>query len=97
MTAAEKEMHERAVRLRKMTDEQLCGYIDNLMADPTRTAADPTRIDTRESDIQSQICEARDGAIRIFLEAAEKARGIGKGTMLTLRKVAAEQGLISYE
>ena len=29
MTANEKAIHERAVKLRKMTDEQLCNYVDN--------------------------------------------------------------------
>lgn len=28
MTDTEKEMHDRAVKIRKMTDEQLCKYID---------------------------------------------------------------------
>ena len=29
MTDTEKEMHDRAVKIRKMTDEQLCNYIDD--------------------------------------------------------------------
>ena len=29
MTDTEKEMHDRAVKIRKMTDEQLCKYIDD--------------------------------------------------------------------
>lgn len=30
MTGNEKEIHDRAVKIRKMTDEQLCRYIDGL-------------------------------------------------------------------
>jgi len=30
MTEEEKMVHERAVKLRKMTDEQLCAYVDGL-------------------------------------------------------------------
>lgn len=32
MTAAEREQHERATKIRKMTDEQLCGMLDSLSA-----------------------------------------------------------------
>lgn len=31
-TALEKQQHERAVAIRKMTDEQLCKYIDDIIA-----------------------------------------------------------------
>lgn len=34
MTDSEKEIHDRAVKIRKMTDEQLCRYIDELSAAP---------------------------------------------------------------
>lgn len=37
-TSTEREQHERAVRIRKMTDAQLCEYIDGLEAG-TRPAA----------------------------------------------------------
>jgi hypothetical protein len=30
MTPEERELHERATKIRKMTDQQLCGYIDGL-------------------------------------------------------------------
>ena len=34
----QKEMHERAVKIRKMTDEQLCRYIDSLSGGTTTAA-----------------------------------------------------------
>ncbi|MCD8355891.1 MAG: hypothetical protein LUE11_04905 [Clostridia bacterium] len=36
-TAREKQQHERAVAIRKMTDEQLCKYIDDIISSVPKT------------------------------------------------------------
>lgn len=38
MTSSEREQHDRAVRIRKMTDAQLCAYLDSMKTETVQDA-----------------------------------------------------------
>lgn len=83
----ENAMHEKAVKLRKMTDEQLCEHLDNVIAF------------SEENGYKKglEACKSKEGNnVSEFLELlqASKIPGIGAVTINKLLKVARENGYI---
>ncbi len=85
----EKAMHERAVKIRKMTDYQLCIYIDALK---DNAYEDGFR------DGKNQVKPAFGNAIEEFIQRLDvmsgTGNGIGKSTVYKLRKFAEKEGYI---
>lgn len=73
MTEEEQKMHSEAVRVRKMTDRQLCGYLDGLR----RQGEDGERV-IREMAVRDFLTRIRKGDIP----------GIGKVTLKKLEEAA---------
>lgn len=78
MTPEEREQHERATKIRKMTDQQLCEYIGGLK-------------DTGE---QIRPASIRRQAVEDFISRIRPGNGIGQATIAKLRKYAQEEGFI---
>lgn len=76
MTAAEREQHERATKIRKMTDQQLCEYIDGLT-------------DNAE---QIHPASIRRQAVEDFISSIHPGNGIGQATIAKLREFAKANG-----
>lgn len=82
----EKEQHERATRIRKMTDSQICEYLDSLapVKDcPHDCAGAP---DTAARVIDQLLCKLD--------ESCGTGNGIGKSTVFKLRKFVEKEGLL---
>ena len=81
----ENAIHERAVKLRKMTDEQLCEHLDNLTCQSEKKGYNEGY----------RACEAK-GSVKEYLEVIQKSKisGIGAVTLNKLLKVAKENGYI---
>jgi len=82
MTSEEKTMHERAVKIRKMTDAQLCDLID-------RTYGRGMEEGTRLAQAQQEHVDAV-GLVKKFIQYLEGRTGsgnrIGCGTILQLNR-----------
>lgn len=86
-TVQEDVYHERAVKIRKMTDEQLCTYIDNVVNEAYEkglTENQSTRIGSATKSVGEFIATI----------AKAKVPGIGAVTINKLLKVATENGYI---
>ena len=84
MTEEEKAMHNRAVRIKKMTDAQLCDFID-------RTYGKGMEEGTKLAQAKTQV-ELIDGAgqVKRFIDYLTEKTGsgnrIGRGTILQLNR-----------
>ena len=88
MTANELEMHDRAVKLRKMTDEQLCQFVDIGNENAYRQGYSKGRTNaTTINDSKS---------VENFLEHLV-IPGVGRATVDKLRKYAKDGGYIGME
>ena len=78
LTPQEQVIHEKAVKLRKMTDEQLCDYIADLQS-----------TSFGEGFSQGQTGWTSDNEIILrFINTLDGVRGIGAATILKLQKIA---------
>lgn len=82
-TSVEREQHERAIRIRKMTDAQLCEYMDGLEAGSR--PAGPS-----EPEIISSFLDSL--AIR-----TESGLRVSDATIRKIREIAMEKGLLPDE
>jgi len=84
MTSEEKEMHERAVKLKKMTDAQLCEFVDRTygrgMEDGTKLAGNNRTIPARNG------AESVKAFIAYLANQVGKGNRIGNGTILQLNR-----------
>lgn len=80
----ERELHERAIRVRKMTDEQLCNYLDSLSALKTPPPA-----------INPDPAEVIHNFLNVLEENCGSGNGIGKSTVFKLRKFVEKEGLLN--
>ncbi len=99
MTDEEKKMHERAIKLRKMTDAQLCEFVDRTYGRGMEEGAK-----LAEANIQKAQEMTVDGAVSVkaFIEYLTARVGtgnrIGKGTILQLNReleTAKKDGMFS--
>lgn len=83
MTEEERAMHDRAVRIRKMTDEQLCEFIDH-------TYGKGMEEGTRIAGGKMPEFPSPDEVVRKFIDYLEARVGsgnrIGRGTLLYLTR-----------
>ena len=88
-TASEHGIHERAVRLRKMTDSQLCDFIDEQIA-----LSESNGYHKGSKDGYSQRREEEKSVVASFLSKLkeEKGSGIGAVTFKKLMEKANEYG-----
>ena len=83
MTEGEKSMHDRAVRIRKMTDAQICELIDSTYGKGMEEGA--KLADTRQTAPALEIEAARK--FISYLEARQgSGNRIGKGTIIYLTR-----------
>lgn len=85
-TKEEREIHEQAIRIRKMTDEQLVAHIDN------------EKQANYDLGYRDGLLKGREGAgaenINDFLDSIESLQGIGAVTVNKLREAAESYGYI---
>ena len=74
-TAEERFIHEKAVKIRKMTDEQLVDYVEGRV----QQARNEGFYQGKEQNPQISVTE--------FVEEIGRIRGIGEGTMSKIRKL----------
>lgn len=89
MTTAELEMHDRAVKLRKMTDEQLCHFVDKGIEDAYKRGYSNGRV-------INAIAINSSKSIKHFLENLN-IPGVDPATVDKLRKYAKDGGYIGME
>lgn len=82
-TEAENKIHEKAVKMRKMTDEQLVHYVED-------------RIEKARSEGYNKGARKAGGNVEQFLSLIQTSRipGIGAVTVSKLIKVATENGYL---
>lgn len=73
----EREQHDRAIRIRKMTDAQLCEYLESLSKPAPAPAAGPTREEVIEGFLDSLSIRTDDG-LRISDATIRKIRGMAR-------------------
>ena len=88
-TANEREIHERAVKMKKMTDEQLCAYIDTKIAEAGKAEYQKGYNAGCEYASENRKNSAMEFLIHL---QGEKIPGIGAVTINKLMKVASEYG-----
>lgn len=88
MTEAERAAHDRAVRLRKMTDQQLCDYMD---AQHSKGVDDGIKLAEEEAKVRKNGDDTT--SIYRFLDYLDgrkgSGNGIGGGTLYRIRKEVA--------
>lgn len=82
----ERIMHERAVKIRKMTDEQICSYIDGL-----NKAAEASKSQNTNKTASNRVKDF----IRHLDSMSGTGNGIGKSTVYKLQKFAEKEGYLN--
>lgn len=85
-TDAEREQHDRATRVRKMTDAQLCEYLDKLVQEAMHLS---DQVPTREEIIEGYL---REISIR-----TDDGLRISDATIRKLREIAVRRGYLPRE
>lgn len=88
MTSAELEMHDRAVKLRKMTDEQLCQFVDREVDEAYTLGFKNGRA--------NEVVTRPAKSVEHFLDNLN-IPGVGPTTVDKLRKYAKDGGYIGME
>ncbi len=96
MTEGERLTHEQAIKIRKMTDQQIDHYLNDLQ---TKAYEDGMERGAREAGATKSVNHATgDNAIAGFISHLDAlsgtGNGIGKSTVYKLRKVAEKEGLL---
>jgi hypothetical protein len=82
MTQEEKNMHERAVKMKKMTDQQLCNFIDRTYGKGMEEGQKLEKVEKKDT--------ADTTEIETFIKYLESRLGsgnhIGKGTIMQIRR-----------
>lgn len=74
-TGAEREQHERATRVRKMTDAQLCEYLDGLSAGQRPACPDRVKV---VAELLEALSVRTDDGLRISDATIRKIRDIAQ-------------------
>lgn len=86
-TADENQWHDRAVKIRKMTDEQIIRFVES-------EAQQKYEEGYREGLLKGHQGKKKEKAVEEFLKKALGMKGIGEVTLRKLRKAAEENGYI---
>lgn len=81
-------MHEKAVKVRKMTDEQLVNYIEDRV--------EKARSEGKNEGLAKAASRTQEKGIEQFLELLQKEKipGVGAVTVNKIMKVARENGFV---
>ncbi len=87
-TADEDRIHEKAVKMRKMTDEQLVHYVEDRV--------EKARSEGFNRGREMAACNSVEKPVRAFIEKLQdgKVPGIGAATVTKIRNAAREYGYI---
>ena len=88
MTGEEKNVHERAVKLRKMTDDKLVEHIDHIREEAYNTGYSKPRPSAHRPRPRARPCRSSSNS-----STPESARGIKSATAYKIAEFAREQGL----
>lgn len=80
-TDLEREQHDRAIRIRKMTDAQLCEYIDNLTRQPPSTTSE----------------EIIGSFLDLLTVPTDKGLHVSRITANKVRQIAEQRGFITEQ
>lgn len=86
-TEDRKKIHEKAVKMRKMTDEQLVHYVEDRIAKAESEGYNKTKKDA----------DLRNSTVKYFLDGFRQVPGVGKITYKRLVEYAKENGYIPEE
>ena len=73
-TDDERDQHDRATRIRKMTDAQICSYIDGLEQKAPAAAAAPRKLRTQSGILLTALPSERTAATASAMRPSEKIR-----------------------
>ena len=79
LTPEERDQHEQAVRIRKMTDQQLCEYIDGLREKTVIPAGIPEMEKVRQQAVEDFLSDVGTCCKGIRQATIAKLRGFAKG------------------
>jgi hypothetical protein len=92
MTQQEREQHNTAVSIRKMTDEQLCAYIEDIMREGIKLG---------KSKAAEQSFARRSDIIREFIQRlsvkSSTGNGIGPATVQKIKAFAEKEGYLDAQ
>jgi hypothetical protein len=96
MTDGERLTHEQAIKIRKMTDQQIDRYLNDLQ---TKAYEDGMERGEKEAGTTKSVNQdPRENAVAGFISHLDAlsgtGNGIGKSTVYKLRKVAEKEGLL---
>lgn len=92
-TAEERDAHTRAVAIRKMTDEQLCAYVDNEIAETGEAEYKRGYSDGYSKGTEDAATKRKNSAMEFILRLqSEKRPGFGAITISRLMEAANEYG-----
>lgn len=97
MSGEEKTMHERAVRIRKMTDAQLCEFIDHTYG---RGMEEGTRLAKGQQPTTASGEQATRQFLAFLQDRVGSGNRIGRGTLLYLGReleAASEAGIFEEQ
>ena len=86
-TADQDKLHEKAVKLRKMTDEQLINYVEDRVAKAESEGYNRAKKECGETNVSNEISR--------FLGEITCLQGIGSATVNKMRTYAYDKGYIS--
>ena len=84
-----KKIHEKAVKMRKMTDEQLVHYVEDRIAKAESEGYNQTK--------KEAIGDLKNSTVKFFLDGFRQVPGVGKITYKRMVEYAKENGYISEE
>lgn len=87
-TDLEREQHDRAIRIRKMTDSQLCEYMDAL-----QNAAAGT--EHPEEEHRKAEAEILADCLQLLDDRCGSGNGIGRSTVIKLRRFFTQEGMLN--
>ena len=92
MSEQERGFHERAVKIRKMTDEQLCRFVDGLY---DRGLQEGKKVIQPQKNISRAFQKNAVASFVLRLDTMSgTGNGIGKATVSKIKKFAEEEGFV---
>lgn len=91
LTPAERDQHEQAVRIRKMTDEQICQRLKEARAAGYKTGYQQGKCDQSIAEMEDRHRGVKDFLFRLSCLSGT-GNGIGPGTVAKLKEFAKKEG-----
>ena len=93
LTPAERERHEEAVKLRKMTDEQICAHLDEIRSAGYKAGYSEGKRDRPAAEAEDQHRSVKDFLARLTWMAGT-GNGIGPGTVAKVKVFAKKEKFV---